>query len=279
MKKLIMVKGLPASGKSTWAREMCLKGYKRVNKDDLRAMIDNSHWSKDNEKNIVIVRNLIVGQYLGEGCHVIVDDTNLDPKHEIDLRNIAKEWGAKFEIKDFTDVPLDVCLERDRKRNPSVGKDVIMGMYNRYLKPEVKKIENNPELPYRIICDLDGTLALHNGRGPYEIEKCETDLVNRPIWNILTIYGLDYVIFVSGREDKYRPETERWLADLFPKKPLLFMRKTDDLRNDAIIKREIYEAEIKDKFNIDFVLDDRDRVVRMWRELGLTCLQVAEGDF
>lgn len=57
------------------------------------------------------------------------------------------------------------------------------------------------------------------------------------------------------------------------------MRPENDYRKDTIIKREIYEKEILNKFNVLFVLDDRDCVVEQWRDMGLTCLQVAEGDF
>ena len=57
------------------------------------------------------------------------------------------------------------------------------------------------------------------------------------------------------------------------------MRKTGDNRKDCVVKREIFDAEIKDKYYIKFILDDRNQVVDMWRKMGLTCLQVADGDF
>jgi hypothetical protein len=57
------------------------------------------------------------------------------------------------------------------------------------------------------------------------------------------------------------------------------MRQTDDNRKDSIIKEEIYDAHIRGKYNVLFVLDDRDQVVQMWRSLGLTVLQCNEGDF
>jgi hypothetical protein len=60
---------------------------------------------------------------------------------------------------------------------------------------------------------------------------------------------------------------------------LLFMRKNGDYRKDAIIKKEIFDNNIRGKFNIDFALDDRNQCCEMWRSLGLTCLQVANGDF
>jgi hypothetical protein len=87
------------------------------------------------------------------------------------------------------------------------------------------------------------------------------------------------IILVSGRMEKNREVTETWLIKNLIHHTALFMRPTDDIRNDTIVKQEIYEREIKGKYNVLFVLDDRDRVVRMWRDQGLKCLQVAEGDF
>jgi len=57
------------------------------------------------------------------------------------------------------------------------------------------------------------------------------------------------------------------------------MRSQGDTRPDEIVKREIYEEHIKPLYNVDFVLDDRNKVVKMWRSLGLKVLQVAEGNF
>ena len=57
------------------------------------------------------------------------------------------------------------------------------------------------------------------------------------------------------------------------------MRKSSDSRGDQIVKSEILEKEILPKYNVKLVLDDREKVVRMWRDKGLTCLQVDWGDF
>ena len=278
MKKVILTKGLPASGKTTWAKKLINKHpnmYKRVNKDDLREMLDNSKWSKSSEKFILKIRDNIILEALDFGKHVIVDDTNLHPKHEINIKELVKE-KAVVEIKDFTDVPLQICIERDLKREKSVGKKVIKNMYNSFLKKDVKPPKYNPELPDIVICDLDGTLALHNGRNPYDASTCDQDLLNAPVADII---NHEKFILVSGREDKYRKQTLKFLTKYNIRYSKLLMRKTGDFRNDAIVKKEIYEKYIKDKYNVKFVLDDRNRVVEMWRSLGLTCLQVADGDF
>ncbi len=180
MRKLIMCKGLPGSGKSTWAKEqVCHTDAKvlRVNKDDLRRMMHGGKWSRGNEKVVIGARNAYVGFALGNGLSVIVDDTNLAPSHEKDLRTLASKFtDTVFEIKDFTHVSLEQCIQQDLRRNESVGKDVIMKMYNEYLKPTPPVIKYDPNLPDCVICDVDGTVAKMNGRGPFEWDKVETDL-------------------------------------------------------------------------------------------------------
>ena len=106
-------------------------------------------------------------------------------------------------------------------------------------------------------------------------------MLNKPVSIIveaLQCHGYK-IILVSGRFDTHRKETERWLEKHKIKYHKLFMRHADDRRNDSIIKKEIYEKEIKPNYEVEMVIDDRNRVVAMWRAVGLTCLQVAEGDF
>jgi hypothetical protein len=136
-------------------------------------------------------------------------------------------------------------------------------------------------LPLAIICDLDGTLAHLNGRSPYDASSALEDGLNVPVAHIVQTYAAagTAVILVSGREDKYRRPTEAWLAKHDIPYDALYMRRTRDFRKDAIIKTEIYNAKIRDQYAVLFVLDDRNQVVEMWRGLGLTCLQVAPGDF
>lgn len=147
--------------------------------------------------------------------------------------------------------------------------------------PAVEHLLSDDGRTRAIICDLDGTLALLTRRGPYEGHKCELDELSEPIAHILKTYheaGFA-IVLVSGREDRHRRPTERWLRTHKVVYDALFMRPTKDFRKDAIIKRELYDREIRDNYDVLFVLDDRNQVVRMWRDLGLQCLQVADGDF
>jgi hypothetical protein len=162
-----------------------------------------------------------------------------------------------------------------------VGEKVIRQMYRDFLQPKPPVIKFDPALPIAIVCDLDGTLALLNGRNPYDAARCEEDIVNEPVADILKTYFLAgyTILLASGRSDIHRPQTERWLDKHSIQYNALYMRVEGDFRKDAIIKREIYEHHMQGRYNIKFVLDDRNQVVELWRSLGLTVLQVAEGDF
>ncbi len=276
-----MTKGLPASGKSTWAKQFILdnQGWKRVNKDDLRAMIDAGHWSKENEEMIVHSRDNLVMMYLEGAYNVIVDDTNFHPEHETRLKEIAETYGAEFEVKYFDTNPR-ICMQRDAARgDKSVGNKVILDMYFKYVKP--LGLNFNPTLSPLYIFDIDGTVARMNGRSPYDMSKVSEDLLIDEVASlavILKMTGLS-VIFVSGRSEDARADTEKWLEDNQLKHDGLFMRKSGDSRADYIIKEEIYREHIEGKYNVLGVFDDRDQVIDLWRSLGIQAYQVNYGSF
>lgn len=279
----VIMKGLPASGKSTWCVEQLEKypgKYKIVSKDKLRVMLDNGKHSKQREVFIREARNALILAALHNGYSILVDDTNLHPMHENDIHALVGDL-ATIEIKDFTHVDVEMCIQRDSKRPNYVGEKVIRQMYRDFLQPKPPVLEFDPLLPTAIICDLDGTLALLNGRNPYDAARCEEDLVNEPVADILKTYFLAgyTILLASGRSEQHRPQTERWLEKHSIEYNVLYMRVEGDIRKDAIVKREIYEQHMQGRYTIKFVLDDRNQVVELWRSLGLTVLQVAEGNF
>ena len=309
MQKIIITKGLPASGKTTWAKEFIKKypTYKRINKDSLRDMLDDGHWTRDNEKHIIQCRNELIELCILNGFNVIVDDTNLHEKHFVQIAGLIENWKeyyrdpdgtpikVKIETKDFTDVPLKECIENDLKRERSVGKDVIMKMYNQFLKPpDADPIKYNPKLPDCIICDIDGTLSHMTDRTAFEWDKAGGDRVDETIKGVLDTYSFmgmyehidtfsavdcPNILLVSGRDEGCKDQTVSWLDKHQVSYDELFMRPKGDTRKDVEIKTEIYENRIKDKYNVLFVLDDRNQTVEGWRKLGLKCLQVQEGEF
>ena len=136
------------------------------------------------------------------------------------------------------------------------------------------KKENNV-----IIVDIDGTIALRGERNPYDWFNVINDKPNTPIVKLLMqLEDWNDLIFVSGRKDVCMSQTVMWLKNQGFDVSELYMRDSDDDRPDEIVKKEIYQVHIAHR-DVLCVFDDRNKVVSMWRELGLTCLQVAEGDF
>lgn len=127
---LTICRGIPGSGKSTWAREQVRRSQgktKRVNRDDLRAMIDDSRWSRTNEKHINFLREYVIGHYLDEGFSVVIDDTNCKTAYVKSLiEKFGRRPGLTVQVKVF-DTDLAVCLVRNGGREGAayVPEDVI----------------------------------------------------------------------------------------------------------------------------------------------------------
>lgn len=289
--KILVLQGLPASGKSTWAKEFITKnpGWKRINKDDLRRMIDAGQWSKGNEKFILHLHDIIISGALRRKYSVIVDDTNFEPAHIERVRTLAKMYkGVAVDVRLFNVDPTE-CIKRNalRAEFERVPDKVIWDMYNRYIRPheyvDQSPASQDPSLRHIVLCDLDGTLAIMGDRSPYDCMKSGADEVNWPVLSIVQAYMNNskdnHVVFFSGRNEACRGVTEEWLEKLGFYEPL-FMRADGDNRKDSEVKLEMYNRHVRDKYYVDFVLDDRDQVVEMWRRtLNLTCLQVNYGDF
>jgi len=282
MQKILLLKGLPASGKTTYAKELLKKGnWKRVNKDELRSMIDDGAWSKKKEQFILNTRDMLVSQAIEYGYNIIVDDTNFAPKHLSVMEAIADRaircgHEVIIETKVF-DVGVDECIKRDLVRPNSVGSRVIRKMYNQYIN-KVQTINQDENLQSVVLCDIDGTLAKMISRSPFDWAKVGTDELKYSVAKILKDSSHD-IIVLTGRDAVCREETEEWLERNGIEYKELLMREEGDNRKDAIVKKEIYENRIKGKYCVEYILDDRDQVVDMWRSLGLTCLQVDYGDF
>lgn len=245
--KLLMLKGLPRSGKSTWAKEWIKKSgnWYRVNKDSLRTMLHDDKWTPQNEKITMKAQDSIVRTLLSAGKNVVVDDTNLGDYHRERWSGIAKEVGGRFETKEFT-ADIQTLVERDGASKEQRGRQVIekLALQYRYIPFEKDEI---------VICDIDGTIAdcehrRHfvnttcdycggNGRDGKEcvtttkekeegvvathmkrdwdgfFSKMHEDTIIESTLELLHNYVEQgkKIIFVSARPEKYRKVTEDWL--------------------------------------------------------------------
>lgn len=140
-----------------------------------------------------------------------------------------------------------------------------------------------------VIFDIDGTLADISARQHHLMKKpkdwkafFQGMAKDKPIAPMLrlcnTLFEAGFqIILCSGRPEKYRQETEAWLANNGVNYHDLLLRPNDDHRSDVVIKREMLNR--IDRARIAFIVEDRSRVVDMWRAEGFICLQCAPGEF
>lgn len=283
MTTLTYTYGLPASGKTTWARELVAKDNSivRANLDDIRLLLDGpqTKFSKAREKKAVLAQNAIIRAALLTEQDVVCDDTNLNPKAIARLSNLATGGGATLVRKDFSDVPLGECIKRDAARGQagqrSVGEDVIRGMWDRWLKPPRLPHNGKPEC---IVFDVDGTLALMGDRSPYDWARVAVDEIN-PMVGEFARSTERPVVVLSGRDGSCRTQTFNWLIMNGISFRELLMRRADDMRPDWIIKNELLDDLLTRWYPV-LAVDDRQQVVdNVWRARGIECWQVAPGRF
>lgn len=288
---MTIMSGLPASGKSTRAKEILGNGNTvRINKDLLRTMLHFDKFTHRNEGHTHDASVVLAEYFLSKGIDVIIDDTNLNPKIMQGWKDIAKKHEAKIQHEDIATSPEE-CMKRDSMRENSVGPTVIAKMAMErlgWLKGE--KV---------VLCDLDGTICdlthrLHYGKGDTkDWNKFFAGIPgDKPRKEVLSMVNKTCIengarlIFVSARPETYREQTIEWLSNnteeldeefLGESKPwLLFMRSANDKRPDTEVKAEIFDRYFK-HLHIVKVFDDRPSVIRMWRDKGLTVEDVGEG--
>ncbi|WP_234382745.1 AAA family ATPase [Streptomyces sp. XY332] len=296
--------GLPASGKTTAARALQAEAsgrMRRVNLDDLRAMLDlpdpERSRSYRHEQTVLAVQDAAVRAAVDDGFDVVVDNTHLT-SHIPKRLKAAVAGRATFVVHDFTDVPVEECLRRDAARERPVGEEIIRILNDKHMsakrggwrlteewlndQPTVEPYVADPALPPAVMCDIDGTLALTGDRSPYDFSRCEIDALNEPVRYALDAFRRadgDTIVLLSGRGEEHRSQTEAWLQRHQVPYDELWMRPLGDTRRDDVVKAELFDAHVRHRYAVRVSLDDRDRVVAVWRRMGLPTWQVNYGDF
>ena len=283
MSKLILMSGLPASGKTTRAKEIIKDSGNavRINRDLLREMLHFNVWSGIKEGQTKDAARRLADFFLENNINVLIDDTNLNDKVVQSWKELARIHDAKIEYVNM-DTSIEECIERDSKREKKVGKAVIleMAMMAGIWKPKNEK---------KIICvDIDGTIADCEHRKHYLLgekknwdgfySEIEKDPPRLDVMEQVDEYRKKGhpIVLVSGRPGNYREVTERWLEKHGFEYDVLLMRRAGDKRPDTDIKKEIYDKCLK-KYEIECVFDDRPRIINMWREQGLKVIDCGDG--
>lgn len=141
-----------------------------------------------------------------------------------------------------------------------------------------RAIKYDDNLEEVILVDVDGTLAHHGDRNPYDASRAMDDTLDDAVSSVVNMaYGHGYkIIVVTGRHSGHLDVTEDWLEAKGVNYDDIYTRMEGDDRPDTEVKEEIYNWYIKGKYNVKFVIDDRPSVCRMWRDLGLKVLQVGD---
>jgi len=306
--KLIILVGISGSGKSTWATNY-IKNHPntvRVNRDDMRKQIlgklTQDYYSKSNssarielEKHITVLQNEQIRYWLLKGYNVIADNTHL---RDNDIKNykIKFQHLASINIKYFSIHKLQAkerVLNREEctlnelnyiDHQEKQYEKIFLGKNtnNSYTKRTIIPSSYNPNLPNCYIVDIDGTIADCTGvRSPYDGSKLHLDEPIGPVRNVLnSIEDIAEIIYLSGREDKWRDKTKKWILDNgFPDPIKVYMRKTGDYRRDSTVKEKLYRENIEGKYNVLGVFDDRKQVKHeCWNKLGLFVFDVNQKD-
>lgn len=295
--KIKILIGIPASGKSFYAKEFLKKnaGWVRVNRDDFRSMLRNEQQCEPKVEDLItkLVNNTIHSA-LAKRLNVIIDNTNVKEKY---IRQFINEFKYSADIDYHVfDISVEKAIERDNGRDAKVGEAVIKRMYKDYkilmdsfdFQP-VQKIQHRPivqpnfysELTDCVIFDIDNTLAHMGNRGAFDWNKVDRDSPNQIVIEQIGFhrsYGRK-IIIVSGRDGACRELTEEWLDFYEIDYDEFYMRPENDFRKDTLIKKEIYENHIKGKYNVMAVYDDRLQVLDMWYKESVFTFNVNQGGF
>jgi len=293
MSKVLALRGISGSGKSTYAAELKAQGWAVVSRDAIREAIFKDYQSVD-EDAVTVIQDASIDALLRAGRNVVIDDTNIRVKYLKRFAELAAKHNATFDIKQF-DIDVNLAYNRVLARAINGGRDVPEGVIRKQAQglkaskinmselyvPEFEPYERDYDSPLAILVDIDGTLAHNDGhRSFYDYSRVYDDKVKYEIAGIVKRYMPTHrVIIMSGRDDSSLDETRRWLDDNRIDYDEIHMRKTGDQRKDSIVKMELFDEFVRGQYDVDFVLDDRQQVVDAWRSIGLTCLQVAPGDF
>ena len=295
---VFILRGPSGCGKSTWTRAFVKKnpGALVVSRDIIRqsfGLVGKGVLPQDDERLVTKIERDMLRRAVREGRHVVVDNTNLDDRRASAYATEAHLMGTYFkEVNLYDPAKDDLYISRSDIPTNAVRRQCKSAKKMHPLQARVERIVpvfNNRDLPSAYIFDVDGTLADSKGiRSPYDYSKVSEDRLISSVSEVAVSLETQFyindesetvpsVIFVSGRDEYCRAETEQWLRDNLAFEPELYMREHGDDRHDAQVKYDILRMDILPHFHVLGVFDDRQRVVQMWQSAGLRTFDVGQG--
>lgn len=303
MSRIIITIGISGSGKSSWAHELWRRQpfiYTIVNKNKIRELLFgytessiDKYYGESSisgfEKEVTKIQNTLINEALAAGKTPIVDATHLDLKYISEFRI----WNVSVETVWF-DINPKTALERLKDRTRKVDELIIKKQSAQY-KTLRDKFQKNPELfdmkPVLLInsqenmrcvvVDIDGTLAHMVFRNPYDWHRVGEDTVDYATARLvrdLKTANATKIIICTGRDAVCLSETEKWLKDNHIPYDGIFIRPAGDQRPDWVVKEEMWRK-ITKMYYIEYMIDDRQQVVRRARALDLKVMNVEYNNF
>lgn len=302
--KLIICRGYSGSGKSTWSKkyqadhpeERAIVTERDMIRRDQLGYTHKTKTDRATEQMVTTIQQGIVRAGLADGRTVVVSDTNLVLRFAREWAALAQQEGAEFHVADFM-VDKYICLAQNEQRPlaEQVPAQVIHDQAKRWpylqwqeVTPKPRehadppaRFEPDESLPPAIGFDIDGTLAHIVERDIYDAARAHEDTLDPHVMRYLRSVQSDgiAVVVMSGRSEDHREVTERWLAKHGIEYAGLFMRPSKDTRPDFVVKGELFDKHLRGKYNVQMFVDDRAQIVRLWRDMGIICWQVADGNF
>lgn len=295
--KILLLRGIPGSGKTTFAQKWVREdtGWRmRVSRDDIALQLFDTFYDQlTGEHEIATVSHMqhsMVNGALKAHLSVVVDDPNLDAQTIREWMSLADRYKVKFEHHDF-EMDFTSAL-----KNTSMPEENFRKLYNFTVKGKLNPMPEKPEaqhldaslfeyvadetLPKAIVCDIDGTLARMIGRSPFAYHRVHEDLLIDNVAELVKHLSQDYqIVFMTGRDESCRDLTTTWLEGHGFVVDELYMRADKDTETpDQVLKLDLFNANVRNRFNVVGVFDDRRRVCKMWEEIGLTLFRVGPMD-
>lgn len=306
VRQVLILVGIPASGKSTFARKYKFDNDKLtiiLERDIIRENLFNcsrSEYSYTNkrEKEVTQEQSYLFCNAMLANQNVVIADTNLNSKTRDNLLamidDVRKNYNIKIQVTwHIITTPLQECIKRNIKRQHSVPESVLIRMQGdlrKLLGEYYHDKKNKLGLPECVIVDIDGTVADHQGiRHPFEWGKVYLDKKRTIVADYVQMLlnrkkyrrgESPKVIFMSGRDSKCALQTAHWILDNFDVSCYdvnLYMRPYGDNRPDTVIKEELFDKHIKNKYYVSHIIDDRKCMVQHWQSMGFDVFDVGNG--
>ena len=303
IKKLILTRGIPGSGKSTWAKAWVAEDPEhriRLNWDDMRNMM-GPYWvpSREPINKHMLWAGLNMAAYCTRPYDIVIDNMNLNPKdwkqYEEWITNYNQSLNSEetntqyvIEFKDFF-ISLDECIRRDAMRPNPIGEKTIKDIWRHYKHfiqtTEVENVVNNlrPSTG-KVLCvviDMDSTMCFNTTKRPWygegAAEGMIKDVPNPGVVAVVKELQRKFpIVVVTGRDTTQATVTKQWLANQGIAPTDFYFRTAGDYRKGVEVKNELIN-QVLNKYDIVAIFEDCEPIVKMFRDMGLTVLQPNKG--